>query len=556
MVPRVLPQDHDDLIAGAPKAIAHLRAQLERKRLGLIFGSGVSKDFGFPVWGRLVDIIARHPDVRGKALVRKLRSPKNPGDKSLASISQVLFGRYRSGQITRAASRRVLTFLEEQKVRSDWLRLIHGILYAKVDLSTREKKLRIHEYLPAFLPLIKQAPMTVNYNFDDTLEQLLLFNRTPEECLTTRGYETVFKPNVQFQKDSGVIYHPNGFLPSVFEDGASPDLVFADDSFQDQLIRVASGQYIQLSNFLFRNTCLLIGLSLQDSTLQHLLRQNALSNPGHVHYFIHFVEDIDSYDAGLFDAIFEANFSAYNLFTLFLDRRGIRLLAELVSTHSSVLPIRFPKGKHKFVYYIIGSIGAGKSTATSNLCSLTTYDEWIDPRRADMAVPEREFNRHVIEQINLWTAEQFRKKNLGVFQRPGGIHVIDRCPLDPLTFGKAGERTLKARRLYNRITSCGRERIQKGHLILLDADITDLKQRISNLHKYWTDDDLQVLLRSIVDVYSGLKKTVVCTRGRSIEHVTKELTKVIFAGDYQEVDIGKHLRRISRPQRRRKAKAR
>jgi hypothetical protein len=547
MVPAALPTTPEELIAGAPRAIAHLRAQLERKRLGLLFGAGVSSDFKFPKWPTLVERIARHQGVQGSALLRKLNSAK---EKSLASLTQVLFGRFRERHLGRRSRQPVLTFLDEQKIRSDWLKLIHTVLYEKVDLAHREDSFRKHPYLMSFLTLIKQAPMTVNYNFDDTLEQLLLLNRTPEETLTTRGYETVFRPNAQFQKDSGVIYHPNGYLPSVFYDGSSPDIVFADDSFQDQLISAAAGQYTLLSNFLFRNTCLLIGLSLTDTTLQHLLRQSAVTNPGHVHYLVHFVESAEQYDANLFESIFDANFSAYNLLTLFLDRQGISLLGEVVSTQSAALPLRFPKGRHKFVYYIVGSIGAGKSTAASNFCNLTTYDEWIDPRRPDMAIPEKRLSRREVEEINLWTAEQFRKKNVAVSQKASGIHVIDRSPLDPLTFGKPAERTKKARHLYSTITNCGRDRLQKGHVILLDADLADIKNRMSLKHKYWDEQDLKDLLENIEAVYSRVPKTVLCTRGRSIQQVTRELARVIFMGRYQEIDLGHKLRRFAERRRR------
>jgi len=128
-----------------------------------------------------------------------------------------------------------------------------------------------------------------------------------------------------------VIYHPNGFLPAIFEDGASRDVVFSDDSFQDQLISAVTGQYIHLSNYLFRNTCLLIGLSLEDVTLQSLLRQNAVANRGNVHYLVHFEDKENMIAEDEKKVVFNANFTSYNLFTLFLNREGIRNLAELIS---------------------------------------------------------------------------------------------------------------------------------------------------------------------------------------------------------------------------------
>ena len=143
-------------------------------------------------------------------------------------------------------------------------------------------------YLNAFTDIIKQSPLTVTYNFDDSLEQMLAFARSADESETTRGYEMVDRPNSQFRRSDSVIYHPNGCLPAVFENGASADVVFADDLFQDQLISAANGKYVHLSGHLFRNTCLLIGLSLEDSTLQSVLRQNAVQNPGNIHYIVQY----------------------------------------------------------------------------------------------------------------------------------------------------------------------------------------------------------------------------------------------------------------------------
>lgn len=379
--------------------------------MGLVFGSGASKDLGFPDWKQLVRRIARHTDVNAQSLLNKFLAEPSQNSKrlieqrSLASLTQMLFGAYRNRTIERKKLRSPLTFLREQEIRTGWMKLIHQALYSNVSAESRNRAISKHAYLPAFLDIIKKAPMTVNYNFDDTLEKLLMLNRDDEQKVTTRGYETTYKPNSQFKGESGVIYHPNGFLPSVFEDGASPDLIFSDKSFRDQLISAASGQYVQLSNFLFRNTCLLVGLSLENSTLQHLLRQSAVSHPGHIHYLVHFIKDDEHYDRAACEAIFEANFSCYNIYTLFLNREEINALAKIISLTEEAFSVQHAADQKKFVYYIIGAVGVGKSTAISNFRNLYTYDEWIDERRADMAVPERRFSaqakqRQFLKSIN------------------------------------------------------------------------------------------------------------------------------------------------------------
>jgi hypothetical protein len=556
MIPETLPCDESALVDSSPRAISHLRAQLNRKRLGLIFGSGSSKDLGFPDWKALVRRIARHRDVRAHHLLNRFISSAAPDDKrpredrSLASITQMLFGTYRAKFIVKHRFTEPLSFLREQEIRSEWMKLIHASLYKNIQPKTRERKIETHVYIPAFLDLIKKSPMTVNYNFDDTLEKLLMFNRNEEERVTTRGYESTYKPNSQFKNESGVIYHPNGFLPSVFEDGASPDLIFSDESFHDQLISAASGQYVQLSNFLFRNTCLLVGLSLEDTTLQHLLRQSAVTNPGHIHYLVHFVRDNTHYDRAACESIFQANFACYNLYTLFLNNDGIRSLAKLISLSEDAFEVQHAGSQRKFAYYIVGAVGVGKSTAISNFRSVYTYDEWIDERRPDMALPENRLPRakqkKQIPEINRWTAEQFRKKNLSLAKSQSGIHLSDRCPLDPLTFGKTSERKAKAKYLLTTITDGKKHAIQKGHLIYLDGSSDEIQQRGTYKHKHWTVKEIDDLIRSIEDIYGKIDKTVVCTRGRTIMQVTRELAKVIFLDEYREVDIEQQLGRLSR----------
>jgi hypothetical protein len=155
-----------------------------------------------------------------------------------------------------------------------------------------------------------------------------------------------------------------------------------------------------------------------------------------------------------------------------------------------------------------------------------------------MAVPESTLNRTQIRKVNAWTAEQFRKKNVSLSKNPSGIHLIDRCPLDPLTFGKPGERTQKATRLHKAITNDGQNQIEKGHVIYLEADARDLKFRTSYKHKYWTEAEFDGLLREIGIVYKKIPKTVLCTRGRSVYDVIRELAKIIFIDEYEEVDVG------------------
>ena len=62
-----------ELIRRYPKALVHVRSQYGRRRFGLVFGSGVSRDFQIPDWRGLLDRIANHADVQGHELLQRER---------------------------------------------------------------------------------------------------------------------------------------------------------------------------------------------------------------------------------------------------------------------------------------------------------------------------------------------------------------------------------------------------------------------------------------------------------------------------------------------------
>lgn len=534
-----------ELIDHDKKAVAHLRAQHQRKRLGLVFGAGVSKDLGYPDWGELVRRIAAREEVGAASILGRLSAggtDAKPVTRTLSSVTQMLFSQYRDKCLAGHNPADALNFVHEQEIKTKWLRLIHSELYRDCDRAARTTKIEAHPYLPAFLDIIKRSPLTVTYNFDDSIEQLLMMSRSDDEQERTRGFEVVDQPNAQFQNESSVIYHPNGYLPTVFEDRPSPDVVFSDDSFQDQLIRAATGKYIHLSNHLFRNTCLLIGLSLEDSTLQSLLRQNAVTNPGNVHYIVHFTPPGVTRDADVEKAIFRANFESFALYTLFLDSEQIALLAKLIEMEEGAFDVRHGRSKAKFVYYVIGSVGAGKSTAAGNFRNLRTYDEWVDERKPELARPEAEVKSEDIGGLNDWIAEQFRKKNHALEATREGIHIVDRAPLDPLTFGPPADRPRKAAALLKEITDDGQRQIAPGHIIHLDAEVDDLKIRNSLKHKYWDNQYLSELLTRIDEIYGGVEKSVVCTRGRDAVAVARAIARIIFVDDYRPVNVEAQLK--------------
>ena len=58
--------------------------------------------------------------------------------------------------------------------------------------------------------------------------------------------------------------------------------------------------------------------------------------------------------------------------------------------------------------------------------------------------------------------------------------------------------------------------------------------------------EIEELVGNIEDVYGKVDKTVVCTRGRSVTQVTRELAKVMFLDAYTEINLEDQLARFSK----------
>jgi hypothetical protein len=378
------------LLRAYPRAFAHMRRQFDSDRLELIIGSGASQPLGFPSWKELVERIANHPTISGGHVFNHLY---REAAKPLPIISEVLFQRFRERHIDEIRRRETNPSVVLRLLVSRWLDVIHECLYAGIAADDGELLARDNLY-EHFLDVVRRAQLTVNYNFDDSLQRLLLFKRTEDQRKIGRGFETTADPTLQFGLRRGVIYHPNGHLPFNRLERTSDRLVFSEESFADQLMDTMSGVYSSLIHHLSKNTCLLMGLSLEDETLRHLLRQSARLSPGHFHYYVQYVDSTTVRNQEAEQHQVRAFFDAYNLLTLFLDAEGIAALGRclLMVEHLLQSRVREANVPLHFTYYITGVPGAGKTTTVSHFKDLVTFDEWLDERLPNMARPHDELN--------------------------------------------------------------------------------------------------------------------------------------------------------------------
>lgn len=526
------------------KQIVHMRQQYQRttSNLGIVLGAGTSKGIGLPDWKELVDRIARDGQIID--LQVKISTEKDP-----ITNAQMLFQSYKSHMIENCDDNDRAYNRVDMKVRANWQKIVHSSLYQNVDANIENVVPKNH-YLWPLIKIIKKIPMTINYNFDDTIQRMLSAIRTDEEKEGDKGYTTLCNSNVYMYPKSGVVYHPNGFLPYKLSEHPSERLVFLEDSFADQLIDSVHGHYNVLSDYFTHNTCLLLGLSLNDPTLKHILRNNATNYPGIYHYYVKYTNEGETIENE--KAIADANFDVYNLITLFLNSEEIAGLLELIEMRD----IDFDKhveevgGLHKsYKYILVGSVAVGKSTAMSHFRSISTQDEWLEFMPEDMAKDPSKVDEERINSIDEWIADQWGKKNYKLLRISGGIHIIDRGPLDAFAFTPKGGWKSKAELTKRYISPDNSNReLCPAEIIFLLGDPPTMASRAILSQKDTDAEKLKKQQEFINYIYSKARKGVIKidTRNKGKAQVAKEVARIIFLDEYCEAPLNSVLEGVLR----------
>lgn len=502
--------------------------------LGLCLGAGTSADFDFPSWPNLIRRIAEHKDISGQGLLNV--------SESLTSQAQFLFQMYRR-RLKTAGLETGDEVADARQAHTGWLRIVHECLYKGAKVADQD--LLTHPYLWSLVPLIKQSAMTVNYNFDDTVERMLyLYYEDKIKASDERGFEVVWRPSVQFRRKQGVIYHPNGFLPLNTTDGMSEQVVFMEEEFADQLIEAGMGHYASLLNHFAKQTLIFIGLSLSDTTLKHLLRIAARVNPGHFHYHIHWCRGAKpSVDEQ--KAISSANFALYNLVTFFFTTQEVQQFVRLIVEDEDAFNAQCDKELEgvptEYRYYVTGSVGAGKTTVVEQVRCLECFDEWVDRKHNLLHKPHQELEAGQRKEVDDWINQQFRKKNRRVSQATSTIALIDRSPLDPLYFSKdeAGEKTRAVELRQWMVPGKGPiKEIAPGHLIVLKCDVAVLRTRLASRDKQYSDEQIVAHQEKIAEFWkTHSQATIIDTTNMTVAQVIKRILKTVLFEDYTEIDF-------------------
>lgn len=516
------------------KYIVHMRQQYhaEQKHFGIVLGAGTSVGLGFPDWNELIQRITNMDEM--KDFIINLDNGKDA-----VSNAQLLYQMFKAKKMQECGGNDLEYNRIEMIIRSKWQRVVHSALYRDNPDGVEDFIPQAH-YLWSFINIIKNIQMTINYNFDDSIQRMLAHIRTDDEKALTRGYTTIWNTNVYMFPKNSVIYHPNGFLPHNLNEHPSEQLVFLEDSFADQLIDSLNGHYNVLTNYFTHNTCLLIGLSLNDPTIKHILRKHTLSFPGHCHYYIHYVKDGDAIND--MDAIMDSNFEVYNLVTLFLKSEEISALGDLLTMDEETFQglVEELGLKNVYKYYLVGSVAVGKSTALSHFRSFATQDEWLEQMPKDMAKDPSKVDKDNINSIDKWIADQIGKKNYRLSRQRTGIHLIDRCPLDAFAFTPLNGWKEKATLLRRGVSPGKSERkLCSACVIILTGDPEVMASRALATHRDTDATKLQRQQGLLLHTYNRTKEGIklIDTKNKGKNQVAKEIARIIYLNKYEEVPL-------------------
>jgi predicted ATPase len=243
-------------------------------------------------------------------------------------------------------------------------------------------------------------------------------------------------------------------------------------------------------------------------------------------------------------AVRSSNFETYNLITLFLNTDEIKALGALIKMDSAEF-------RHfadefgldvTFFYYLTGVPGAGKSTTVSYFRSLATYAEWPNPRPPELAKAFTDLTDDERGMVDSWVSQQFGIKNLNLLDQREGIHIIDRCPLDPLSFTPDIDWKNKAAKLLRDISPGKSNRqIQSGHVILLCGDEHIISVRLASRHKEGSAEYLKHMNERLEKMYNGSGCTELDIRSMSIPEMVKRIAHIVHLVEYSEVNLQQNL---------------
>lgn len=534
--------------------ITHLWQRLaEHKRLGLVLGAGVSYDAKIPLWGGLVERLAKAAGLTEDRmkLHQKERFPET-------FLAEILFRHHTASQIKNASDKH-----HDHRVNSSWKKKIRECLYRDLGGKPFEAILEEHPYLEGLATLACKAGFTVTLNFDDIVDQAVaahvgsILDKAPDSEMANP--EIIYHPKIETRKHAPVIYHINGSLPRDELRRSSEHVLLTEDAFADVLLSPNSQNAEFVINQFAVRTFMLLGLSLSDNSLKNILRSSAKRNPANHHFYIIHELDDEPRSKEARDDIFEVNLHVYNLVTIFLTTSEIKALINVLNSASAsqfdeaILESGAKSTIHR-KYYVVGSVASGKSATIDALRCFTTFEEFSGRVPAQMYQDDKTLSSEDQKIVDDYLFPQLVKKNGNMMRVNSGIRIMDRAFFDLFAFSKdgdEGEIERKAIELRNRVGQYGKA-LENGSLIFLRASPEALEERLlrrgtrngEDEKKGFEPQTLEKQEQQLKLAYKIDDKSVLDTSDLDQGEVAREIARKILLGEYVDFDFSTRLEEI------------
>jgi hypothetical protein len=179
---------------------------------------------------------------------------------------------------------------------------------------------------------------------------------------------------------------------------------------------------------------------------------------------------------------------------------------------------------------------------------LAAYDEWVEEPLSLLNEPFTELGKKQENIVNEWVARQFALKNERLLREREGIFLIERAPLDPLSFEERDHMPAKAAWYGPRLRQGDMDRtLRSGRVLLLVGNTDDISTRLSRRKGERSDsdylDDLQEKLKLI---YESSNVRIVPTHDLSLLELVKQMARIIHREEQSEVNLEELLQSVEK----------
>jgi hypothetical protein len=513
------------------------------RRLGLILGSGATADADLPLWSALVQQLAD----RARGLAKTVKAHRKAGFRD-AYITQILYllEAVKVGRRPGHVPNRFRHF----HVDARWRETVYEELYKKVKGQDFDDILARHSYLAGLGELTYNAGFTVNFNFDDLVDEAAIRYAVEKGRPNTQFPEIIWRPKIETRRLAPVIYHINGYLPREEGRPRSNFLTMTEDAFAEVLVSPNSLESEFIMSRFATTTFLLLGTSLNDDSLKSMLRAGIKRNAANHHYIICWEHSPSRRSDRERSHIFQVNLEVYNLITIFLDTAGYAQLVHLLNEteednfENDVLRVS-PKEVTRRRYYLVGSIAAGKTTNLEALRCFATVEEWSGRPPVTMYRDHDTLDARERAEVDAWLYPQLKGKNDQMSKTGVGIHVADRAYLDLFAFSRTDDENIqKADELRHQLRMVS-ARLEPGHILFLSANREALASRqarrgkLRGKRKIVDYDGSKLFAQSKVlrKIYMPYRSSFFDTSWESCDVTSRRLARLILLGEYRPFDF-------------------